>query len=261
MRSALLNFRADRSGNVAILFGILAVPLFAAAGMALDYAFAVRERTDLQNAVDAAAISLAKLPQNTSAADLKTKAEAFVAAYMPNSAANDFKIDVVPSKGRLDITATANYPTTVVRVLDLISSDASHSNMEIGASATASWGNGKVEVVLVLDNTGSMDGSKLTNLKTAANSLVDYAGHPGDGYQHGEDRPGTVLQHGAAAGRQDRLQDRQLDRQERRLADRQGDLQRHRERQALRPVQARSTPSHLAERELGGVRGEPAGSL
>jgi Flp pilus assembly protein TadG len=173
MRSALLNFRTERSGNVAILFGILAVPLFAAAGMALDYAFAVRERIDLQNAVDAAAISLAKLPQNTSAADLKTKAEAFVAAYMPNSAANDFKIDVVPSKGRLDITATANYPTTVVRVLDLISSDASHSNMEIGASATASWGNGKVEVVLVLDNTGSMAGTKLTNLKTAANSLVD----------------------------------------------------------------------------------------
>lgn len=173
MRTAFRRFRADTSGNVAIILGIAAIPLFAAAGMALDYAFAVRERTDLQNAVDAAAISLAKLPQNTSQAVLKTRAEAFVAAYMPNSAAKDFNINVVPSKGRLEITASANYPTAVVKVLDLISQDPRHSNMEIDATATASWGNGKVEVVLVLDNTGSMAGTKLTNLKSAANSLVD----------------------------------------------------------------------------------------
>lgn len=172
MRSAFEHFRADSAGNVAILFGILAVPLFAAAGIALDYTFAMRERADLQNAVDAAAISLAKLPQNTSQADLKAKAEAFVAAYLPNGTANGFKVDVVPSKGRLDVTASANYPTTIVRVLDLIRVDESHSSMKIDASASASWGNGKVEVALVLDNTGSMKGTKLTNLKTAAKSLV-----------------------------------------------------------------------------------------
>ena len=33
--------------------------------------------------------------------------------------------------------------------------------------------NGKVEVVMVLDNSGSMGGSKLTALKDAANSLTD----------------------------------------------------------------------------------------
>lgn len=176
MRTAFRRFRADTSGNVAIILGIAAIPLFAAAGMALDYAFAVRERTDLQNAVDAAAISLAKLPQNTSQAVLKTRAEAFVAAYMPNSTAKDFNINVVPSKGRLEITASANYPTAVVKVLDLISQDPRHSNMEIDATATASWGNGKVEVVLVLDNTGSMgqgNPKKITLLKDAAKALVD----------------------------------------------------------------------------------------
>jgi Flp pilus assembly protein TadG len=174
--SAFRRFRADTSGNVAIILGIAAIPLLAAAGLALDYSYAARERTDLQNAVDAAAISLAKLPQNTSQADLETKAEAFVAAYMPNSAANDFKVEVVPSKGRIEVTASANYPTSLVKVLDLLSADERHSNMEIGASATASWGNGKVEVVLVLDNTGSMDEGKpkkIEMLRSAVTSLVD----------------------------------------------------------------------------------------
>lgn len=172
MQSAFARFRADRSGNVALILGIAAIPLFAGAGLALDYAFAVRERSDLQNAVDAAALSLAKLPQNTSQADLEARAQAFVAAYMPNSAAQDFRISVTPSKGQLKIDASADYPTTIVKVLDLLTGDDSHSKLEIGTSATAAWGNGKVEVALVLDNTGSMKGTKLTNLKSAAKSLV-----------------------------------------------------------------------------------------
>lgn len=172
MPSVFARFRTDTSGNIAIILGIAIIPLFAAAGLALDYAYAARERSDLQNAIDAAALSLAKLPPNTSQADLETRAKAFVAAYMPNSRANNFQVTVTPTKGQLKIDASANYPTAIVKVLDLLTGDNSHSNMTIGTSSTASWGNGKVEVALVLDNTGSMDGTKIANLKSAAKSLV-----------------------------------------------------------------------------------------
>ena len=56
--------------------------------------------------------------------------------------------------------------TTLARVLGIY-------EMQIGVTSEAVRSLGKVEVVLVLDNTGSMKGTKLTKLKEAANALVD----------------------------------------------------------------------------------------
>lgn len=167
-------FARDTSGNIALIFALMAVPLFAAMGLALDYAFAARERTDLQNAIDAAAISLAKMPKNTSNAVLKQKAEQFVAAMMPNAAAQNIQIAVTTARGELEVTATADYPTLVVRVLDLVTGDDSHDTMKIDTAAKAKWGGGRVEVALALDNTLSMDSSsKMKELKKAVKAMID----------------------------------------------------------------------------------------
>ena len=53
---------------------------------------------------------------------------------------------------------------------------------------------GKVEIALVLDNTGSMRGQKLTNLKDAATKLVDTLVLDHQGPQRPQDRPGAVLE-------------------------------------------------------------------
>ena len=48
-----------------------------------------------------------------------------------------------------------------------------HGQVEIGTSATASWGTKRLRVALVLDNTGSMnEAGKLPALKTAAAGLL-----------------------------------------------------------------------------------------
>ena len=48
------------------------------------------------------------------------------------------------------------------------------STMKIGATAQIKWGNTRLRVALVLDNTGSMaDSGKMTALKTATNNLLD----------------------------------------------------------------------------------------
>lgn len=176
MTSRFHNFLNSRSGNVAILFGFAAIPLFAAAGLALDYTFAARERADLQNALDSAVISLAKLPVTTSQAEMKTRAQAFIDAQMPNRTIKNLNLTVTTAKGQIGLEATADYPTAIVKVLNILTGDQSHSVMPINTAAQASWGNGKVEVALVLDNTGSMsegNPTKISRLKTAATSLVD----------------------------------------------------------------------------------------
>lgn len=172
--SGIRSFARNSSGNVALLFGIAALPLFAAMGLALDYSYAVRERTDLQNAIDAAAISLAKMPKTTTDAVMKEKAEKFVAAIMPDSRSSNFDIDVTRDKNSLTVTASADYPTLLVRVLNLLTNDESASTMRIETQSVAKWGGGRVEVALALDNTLSMKSSnKMTELKKAVKAMID----------------------------------------------------------------------------------------
>ena len=46
--STCRRFRADRKGNIAILFGLALVPIFGIMGVALDYSMANMQRTALQ---------------------------------------------------------------------------------------------------------------------------------------------------------------------------------------------------------------------
>lgn len=57
--SLLRSFRRDARGNVAIFTGLAAIPLFIAAGVAIDVARASRSQNALQVAVDSAALAVA----------------------------------------------------------------------------------------------------------------------------------------------------------------------------------------------------------
>ena len=46
--------------------------------------------------------------------------------------------------------------------------------MSFGASSTATWGNTRMRVALVLDNTGSMaDNGKMAAMQSAAKNMID----------------------------------------------------------------------------------------
>jgi Flp pilus assembly protein TadG len=53
----LVRFHGDRKANVAITFALVMIPTVYLLGMALDYSLAVRKRSQLNAAIDAAAIS------------------------------------------------------------------------------------------------------------------------------------------------------------------------------------------------------------
>jgi hypothetical protein len=50
-------FRSDKRGNVAMIFGVAAIPLISAMGCAVDYSMATRMRAKLQSAADAASVA------------------------------------------------------------------------------------------------------------------------------------------------------------------------------------------------------------
>jgi Flp pilus assembly protein TadG len=71
------SFWKNRRGAVAPMFGLLIVPLLAAAGVAIDYSQAGATRVAFQNVLDATALMLQKTAPSESAADLQAQATAF----------------------------------------------------------------------------------------------------------------------------------------------------------------------------------------
>ena len=55
--TAITRLFRDKSGNVAIIFGLVCIPMVSAAGCAVDYSMATRMRAKLQSAADAASVA------------------------------------------------------------------------------------------------------------------------------------------------------------------------------------------------------------
>ncbi len=155
----------DRSGSVATIFAVAMVPVLIAAGVGIDIARATSSRTALQDAIDATALAVAHLPASTSQDDLEAKALLWLNANLNNSALQNVQLDAALTNGEAVLTATAAVPTTLTAI-------AGFPTVPVKAASTVKWGLGHVEVALVLDNTGSMSGTKLSRLKAAAADLV-----------------------------------------------------------------------------------------
>lgn len=159
-------FWSDRKGNVAVLFAIAIVPIVGGIGAAVDYSLASAYRTDLQKALDATALALSKvLPIDDAAKRQEVGMQYFLASLGPNHLKN-IALEIIPDSGKVTLHATGDYTLKIANVFGA-------TDFTVGATAAAIWGMGKVEVVLALDNTGSMSGNKLTQLKLGAQKLVD----------------------------------------------------------------------------------------
>jgi len=151
------------------MLGIALIPLMGAVGAAVDYSQASATRTSFQNALDSTALMLSKTAALQSSSDLQT------------AATNNFNALFTGSNAK-NVTVTANYSNTSGSQLVLSGSATIDTNflsilgidtIHITASTTSTWGNTRLRVALVLDNTGSMASSgKMTALKTASQNLL-----------------------------------------------------------------------------------------
>jgi Flp pilus assembly protein TadG len=162
-------FLKDRRGGVAPLFAITVLPLLGAVGAAVDYTQANATRTAFQSALDATALMLSKNAANLSSADLQTSANNYFNALFTRTNVSNVTINATysatgGSKVALSGSATVNTNFGAILGLDQIN---------IAAATTSTWGNTRLRVALVLDNTGSMSSAgKMTALKAASKNLL-----------------------------------------------------------------------------------------
>jgi len=183
--SLLRKFYASEQGNIALLFGILAVPILSFVGAAIDYTRANTARSAMQAALDSVSTMLAKdLSDGTiTAAQINTKAQAYFTALYNNKEAKAVTVSAVytasTSQGStIVVSGSGNVTTDFMKV-------AGFPKINFDSSSTAAWGNVRMRVALALDVTGSMnDDGKMVAMKPAAKALIDQIGalakNPGD---------------------------------------------------------------------------------
>lgn len=172
MKKELRGFLADRNGNFAIFAAIASIPLLMAGGFALDYSNALRVRTELQQAADAAALAAAKATDKTDAerTDLARKLfDANRADYQLNT----FNLTLDSSGAKLD--ASVQIKTTLMGV-------AGYPHLDVAITSTALTKTTTLELVFALDVSGSMlagmssGKTRMQELKDATTKLVDDLG-------------------------------------------------------------------------------------
>jgi Flp pilus assembly protein TadG len=163
----LARLAGDRRGHAAMMVALMGVPLVGAVGLAVDGARAVMVRSRLASASDAAALAGGRV---LGAGDAVADARRYFWVNIPQgylgATIAEPVIQVSADNETLTVTADASVPTTFARVLGV-------RQLPLGAANKARRTTGGLEVALVLDTTGSMNGSRIAALRDAATSLVD----------------------------------------------------------------------------------------
>jgi Flp pilus assembly protein TadG len=164
---ALRRFVHDESGMTLPLLGLSMVALTSLSGMAIDGARMEMAQSKLQSSLDAAGLAGGS---TVNTANLNTEVSKYLNAnfngYLgatitgTSSTANS-------NNSVITVSATATLPATFLQIVGIKTITVT-ANSQITRAASG------LELVMVLDNTGSMtDDGKLTSLKSAATSLVN----------------------------------------------------------------------------------------
>jgi len=167
--NALRGFVRGHAGNVAITFGIAAIPIIGAVGAAVDYSHANSVKVAMQAAIDSTVLMLSKDAATLTEEQLNAKALAYFKAVFNRPEAGNIQISATYTAtggSAIKVDGSADVPTQFMSIMGF-------DTLTVGSSATAKWGIDRLRVALVLDVTGSMSSAgKMTALKTATKSLL-----------------------------------------------------------------------------------------
>ena len=173
-KGLLSRFGRSDNGNIAVLFAIAAVPIISFVGAAIDYTRANTARTAMQAALNSTALMLAKDLTDgiITTAQLGTKAQAYFTALYTNTDAKSVVINAgytqnTGSGSTIQLNGSGTVDTDFMKV-------AGFPNLNFNTASTSVWGNTRMRVALVLDNTGSMaSNGKMAALQKAATDMID----------------------------------------------------------------------------------------
>jgi Flp pilus assembly protein TadG len=165
-RALLRRFQRSQNGNITVLMTLSMIATTLLCGSAIDYGRLVMARTELAAAVDSAA-----LQAGTSTIADTARLDAMARAMVERNFSQDIHGEIVDfaltrTANEIDLTVTARFETSFMQLAGIDTID-----LPVTAEVIRSGNN--LEVSLVLDTTGSMRGSKLRSLKTAATEFVN----------------------------------------------------------------------------------------
>lgn len=166
-RTAMQLFTKDESGMTLPTLALTLMALSGFIGTSVDIARLQLVQSRLSFALDAAGLA-AGSTLNTS--DLDGELTKYLNVNFPpqymGAATPQLAATTTADSMVIDVTATTTMPTTFMSVLGI-------DQMTVVAKSQVTRTSSGLELVLALDNTGSMAGTKLTALKSAAASLVN----------------------------------------------------------------------------------------
>ena len=169
----LKTFRSDENGTVALIFVLSFIVLLMMVGLAVDTGRAMHVSSKVVNALDTAALAAAKGMRESGLTDAEVAvlAQTYFDENMKGNAGGygslgKLSVEIDRDENMVALSVVAQVPTTFGRLAGV------HS-IDFPKSSSAIYNIKDIEVALALDVTGSMSGSKLSDLKTAAKDLVE----------------------------------------------------------------------------------------
>lgn len=156
----------NTSAAIAIMFAVMAPVVIGTAGMAIDYSQAYMVQQRLAQAIDAAALAATASSSDTDVIQEKVK-KFFDINYPPEKLGATIDPIVTVDGNLVKVTGKAVYATLFVRVIGV-------DEINVAAETVVQREVKGLEVVLVLDNTGSMGtNNNIGKLRTAACEFVE----------------------------------------------------------------------------------------
>lgn len=160
------SFFSSRRGNVAIIFALSLLPMLAAVGAAVDITRALQVKARLSSALDAAGLAAGRKIDSSDAVIIETAKAYFKANYPADALGVPGALDVDITDNQISLRVEASVDTAVMNLFGF-------DTIDVGAETDINRAITGLEIALALDNTGSMSGTKLANLKTASHNLID----------------------------------------------------------------------------------------
>ncbi len=177
IKTRLNGFVRDTRANIAMTFALCFGAMATAAGGGLDYSRSVGLGTELQAALDSGVLAAASMSQTRSADEVvRSYVEAAIGDHP--GVMESLHLDVTSEFGfnAREVTASASLsmPTTLLGLAGI-------NTLTVERAARAEEKIRDIEISLVLDISGSMGGSKIANLREAAEEFIEVvlADNPG----------------------------------------------------------------------------------
>jgi Flp pilus assembly protein TadG len=172
LRNTATRFAAEEKGTFAVTLGLTTMAVMLCAGVAVDYTRLAMAKTALAESLDAAVLAAGSelATGENNIGRLEATFEGFLETNLQTRGYGSRDYTVVnfeadPSTGKVSAEATGNVKMAFMGL-------AGHNSADVHSVSEAVFSSADIEISMVLDVTGSMQGSKIRDLRSAASDAV-----------------------------------------------------------------------------------------